>query len=94
MEKKVNLEEILKSYLTVESMRLNNPDYTFNMVVSAMKEACRQTLGLAAESATGRSIVTVIEPCGTDDYVGLRKRLNISYVVDKESILNTINQVQ
>ncbi len=52
MQKQINLEEILKSYLTVEAMRVNNPDYTFNMVLSAMKDACKQTLELAAENAT------------------------------------------
>lgn len=28
MKEKINLEEILKSYLTVEAMVLNYPDYT------------------------------------------------------------------
>ena len=30
-------EEVLKSKLTIESMRLNNSDYTFNKVIEAME---------------------------------------------------------
>jgi len=49
--KKINLENILKSHLTVETMLANNPDYTFNKVLSAMKDACNQALELAVENA-------------------------------------------
>lgn len=98
MNNTVNLEEILKEYLTVNTMRANNPDYTFMMVLSAMKEAVRRALELAAENAN----------------IGIKKRsqygkyrkwqkvkeeevdlldYEVQYSVDKESILNTINQV-
>ena len=81
--KTVNLEEILKSYLTIEAMMANNPDYTFNMVLSAMKEACRQTLELAAENAKSVDI-----GCLTDEWW-------VPYdIIDKQSILDTINQIQ
>ena len=46
----VNLEAILKSKLTVETMRVNNPDYTWNKTIEAMKEACYQTVDLCAEN--------------------------------------------
>ena len=46
----VNLEAILKSKLTVETMRVNNPDYTWNKTIEAMKEACYQTVELCAEN--------------------------------------------
>ena len=46
----VNLESILKSKLTVETMRVNNPDYTWNKTIEAMKEACYQTVDLCAEN--------------------------------------------
>lgn len=46
----VNLESILKSKLTVETMRVNNPDYTWNKTIEAMKEACNQTVDLCAEN--------------------------------------------
>ena len=48
--KEINLDAILKSYLTVEAMRLNNPNYTYNMVIAAMKHACCEVLDLAAEN--------------------------------------------
>ena len=49
--KEINLDAILKSYLTIEAMRLNNPNYTYNMVIAAMKHACCEVLDLAAENA-------------------------------------------
>ena len=76
--KTVNLEEILKSYLTIESMMANNPDYTFNMVLSAMKEACRQTLELAAENAEITNQIVAID---------VFKQKDIRIVVNKQSIL-------
>lgn len=77
-ERKINLEEILKSFLIVEAMKLNNPDYTFNMVLSAMKEACRQTLELAAENAKA---FDTIHSWNTPS-------------IDAQSILNTIKQIE
>ena len=46
----VNLEAILKSKLTIETMRVNNPDYTWNKTIEAMKQACYQTVDLCAEN--------------------------------------------
>lgn len=73
--KKVNLEEIYNQfeYLSRVETDSSNIDYKGNMI-KAMKEACRQTLELAAENAEtiwGQTIVKV----------------------DKQSILDTINQV-
>jgi len=31
-------QEILKKHLTIDAMRINNPDYTFNKVIEAMQE--------------------------------------------------------
>lgn len=77
----INLDEILKSYLTLETVRANKPDYTYNMILSATKEACRQTLELAAENAEVFHI-------GYDDV------LNKSYAsVDRQSILDTLKQI-
>ena len=52
--KEINLDAILKSYLTIEAMRLNNPGYTYNMVIAAMKHACCEVLDLAAENAEAK----------------------------------------
>lgn len=49
--KEVNLEAILKSKLgTVETMRVNNPDYTWNKTIEAMKEACKLSIELCKEN--------------------------------------------
>ena len=82
--KTIILEEILKSYLTTEVMNANKPDYTFNMVLSAMKEACRRTLELACENAS-----TKMEWVSTGDYSG-----HDIVIIDEESIRSTINQVK
>lgn len=78
--KTIILEEILKSYLTTEVMNANKPDYTFNMVLSAMKEACKQTLELASKNAKIEKV-----------QIDYKKFVN---VVSKQSILNTIKQVE
>lgn len=56
MKQEINLDRILKSYLTVEAMQANKPDYTYNMVITAMKHACCEVLDLAAENATVKPI--------------------------------------
>ena len=92
MNNTVNLEEILKEYLTVNTMRANNPDYTFMMVLSAMKEAVRRVLELAAENAQlledGEEIGKAYTIHEYDTYY-----TTINLKVSEESILNTINQV-
>lgn len=81
--KEINLEQILKSFLTVETMSVNSPDYTWNMTLSAMKEACKQTLELAAENAD------LIETIEEDEKIITRE-----IIINKESIINTINQIK
>ena len=81
MNKEVNLEQILRSFLTTEAILANNPDYTYNMVLSAMREACKQTLELAAENAESYCV------CERDMLTGDSE-------VDKQSILDTINQIK
>ena len=78
--KEVNLEAILKSKLTVETMRVNNPDYTWNKTIEAMKEACEQTVDLCAENIIAETINAKCQ-CG----------INVNQV---NSILNTKNQIQ
>ena len=69
-ERKVNLEEILEKHgqMFIKNS-VKHPDY----IMDAMKEACRQTLELAAENAE------------------VHEEL---FIVDKQSIINTINQVE
>lgn len=72
-EKKIYLEEILKEYSNICF-----DDY--DDVIIAMKEACRQTLELAAENAQIH-----IESC-------MGQKTGDSWV-DKQSILDTIEQI-
>ena len=82
--KKINLEEILKQHSNICIDDREN-------VVGAMKEACKQTLGLAAENGEVRITENALIEEGScyicyDDGV-------ITAEVDKQSILDTINQI-
>jgi hypothetical protein len=80
MNKKINLEEILNSNCTIDLLKSRS---VHTSILIAMKEAIRQTLELAAENAnTEKQIISEI---------GVLKRIG---VVDKQSITNTINQVE
>lgn len=87
-ERKVNLEEILdsqkmaisKKYLqgAVNMRKPVGNDY--QKIIEAMKEACRQVLELASENATA--------------YDSVPRAYYGCCLVDKDSITNTINQVE
>ena len=77
-ERKINLEEILNSHLKFSSA-LPIVGINKHFVILAMKEACRQTLELAAENAGAWCYAEGNEP---------------EYGVDKQSILNTIKQIE
>ena len=78
-ERKVNLEEILNNTIDLSSYTLQFR----NSIKKAMKEACRQTLELAAENA---------KIC-TDTMCSPYREDWVKYV-DKQSILDTIKQVE
>ena len=84
--KEVNLEEILCKEANDIVIYLESYDFS-KKILAAMKEACKQTLELAAENATAKVEIqwsgnTGSEYC--DEYA----------VVDKQSILNIINQIK
>lgn len=90
---KINLEEILLEEM--DKFRLSFPDenlYSTEQIKeslelpyfkAAMKEACRQVLELAAENAETEK--EMLPECGVLKSVG---------VVNKQSILDTINQIE
>lgn len=80
MKKLINLAAILESKRN-EAYYIPAMDY----VAEAMKEACKQTLELAAENAQWSRI----EDC--DPLTGFSYD---SIQVNKQSILNTINQIE
>lgn len=86
---KINLEKILRNQIGYMG---NEPNLTRLIsdraigkdILNAMKEACKQVLELAAENATGDIFH------GNDGYFEGK----VSAIVNKQSILNTINQVE
>lgn len=88
MEKKINLEEIIKPYkkYLVEGIdgykSLSGDGMFVGDVLEAMKEACKQALKLAAENAKAY-------PNSNGQWVAS----GVTATVNKQSILNTINQV-
>lgn len=83
-ERKINLEEILQKHIksSIESERHKSTD----SVINAMREACRQILELAAENAEVDEHEVAESIHGGPGYT--------YYEVDKQSILNTINQIE
>lgn len=89
MTKKINLKKILSKYPTFT----NEGGYGEYYVIEAMKEACKETLRLAAENAE----IDVVDHeewdrnklPGTKDFAILP-----IYGVDENSILKTINQIE
>ncbi len=77
MLEKINLEEILKQHSNICIDDREN-------VVEAMKEACKQTIELAAENAN-------FGICQNDSGCPC---IQESHFIDKQSILDTINQIE
>ena len=79
--KEISLEEILLKHTfnsTVDTLKEDS--------LSAMKEACKQVLELAAENAELENVVKVI---------GSQNKYNaVVPIIKKQSILDTINQVK
>ena len=78
MNKKINLEEILYA-----NAGYVGDEHTVYKIKLAMLSACSQTLELAAENAETEK--EILPDCGVLKSVG---------VVNKQSILNTINQIE
>ena len=107
MEKKINLASIL--FAETDKLRKNSPRLFYSnekmkespewgYFMDAMKEACKQCLELAAENAVmvGVTLHNNNAPnisssfvCGRDD-----NGLDYEYTVDKQSILDTIKEVE
>ena len=88
-ERKINLEQILISKLEENSTE----DFDLKIISKlhfiacyyAMEEACKQVLELAAENAKVIEECTYNEVCQENDF---------KTMVDKQSILDTLNQVE
>lgn len=84
--KEINLEEILNDCVFVD-------DIVKQQVIAAMKESCRQTLELAAENVG--FIETTSDKLNSLDYMPfITADDNTIWTFDKQSILDTINQIK
>ena len=82
--KEINLEEIIKQYCYVTQNGQEDVHNSISLVKDAMKEACKQTLGLAAENA--KTKLKEVNPNSDRSFY--------RDVVNKQSILDVINQVK
>ena len=85
MLKKINLEEILNQHLKYKIV-LELDDDDLMLIKTAMKDACNQVLELAAENAKANDFI--------EDSNIPALTPNIDIKVNKQSILNTINQIE
>ena len=85
---KINLEEILLKNIKKIYMEFMPIEDFCNrdriIAINAMKEACQETLRLAAENVKIKENFTV------DDKAFVLKE----YIINKQSILDTINQIE
>ena len=94
--KEVNLEEILSEYADVADGYIGY-DTEIKDVLRAMKEACKQVLELASENAKIQEVVDDdLDNMEISDYLVSYDDFNSCYTqsVNKQSIINTINQVK
>lgn len=77
-------EEVLKSKLTIESIRLNNSDYTFNKVIEAME--------LYAEIYHQRKVKILNIPCVTNSEKGKLIAIDNELYLVAENDLNALMQ--
>lgn len=83
-ERKINLTEILEDFGICDNSTHPNKQIREKhlVIIAAMKEACKQTLELAAENAYTK---------WNGDYIEIPID---TVVIDKQSILDTINQIE
>ena len=90
MSKKINLEEIILDIYGCQNVEdfQKSFDISIKMTKDICKQACKQLLELAAENA--EITVKLKENCNElsllDEWT--------TYIVDKQSILKTINQIE
>lgn len=84
MSEKINLNSIIEQFCYITKDGQEDVHSSIESVKNAMKEACKQTLELAAENAD-------FGICQND---GGCPCIQESHFIDKQSILETINQIE
>lgn len=82
----INLEKILQEPNIFDNPRRRD-GWSKDLVITAMREACRQVLELAAENAHAKDFIE-----GSTTIPALTP--NIDIIVNKQSILDTINNIE
>jgi len=92
-EEVINLSDLLQHNLAIYGRIINCKDEDYQIIINSMREACRQTLELAAENVG--FIETTSEELNSQDYMPFIKADdNTIWTFDKQSILDTINQIK
>lgn len=86
MEKTINLEKLLGNPVVFDN-QMRRDAWTKDQVLRSMKEAIRQALELAAENAKTHSTEEYVSAIGGGEWEWFTS-------IDKQSILNTINQIK
>jgi len=86
--KTINLEEIFNTFTDKNGYGFKYIDYTSRkLLLKAMKEVCQQTLILASKNAK-----TMNDPYSYTGNTGSEYPADV--IVNKQSILDTINQIE
>ena len=98
MDKKINLEEILESEVSGHMWAIIEEDGMMKeWIIDAMIKACKQALELAAENAKLKC-TNNIHPKGYPWFMhnpnGLKENNDLMIIVNKQSILDIINQIK
>lgn len=93
---KINLKEILNRVYDKEYRSSYKTEYSEQCILEAMKEACQEILRLAAENATlsyadGRYC---LPDYAVENFNAVVDDLDNAHFIDKQSILDTINQIE
>ena len=92
-EKTINLEKLIFDYKLIE--KSDDKGELFHLIRYAMKEACRQTLELAAENAKINWIENEVKMESDSDFAFRDSDGNWCKIsLDEQSILNIINEVE
>lgn len=93
-ERKINLEDLLINHCNNNMLHwINEAEYRKSFLLDAMKGAIKQALELAAENVG--FIKTTSEELNSKDYVPfITADDNTIWTFDKQSILDTINQIE
>ena len=94
-ERKINLEDLFINHCNNNMLHwINEAEYRKSFLLDAMKDAIKQALELAAENA----VVDIIDHEEVDiDELPTKNGVYVIlpiYGVDKQSILDTINQIE